>query len=108
MHGTKCQVKLHNKEKHTDVATCLNISTSTIRYWLSKYNNCFKNYIRITDKIINNYKTDHPHKSIKRLKFTKQITEYVEANEGCSLDDISKKATNSMISKPTICRVRRV
>lgn len=33
------------------------------------------------------------------------ITDYVNNNKGCSLNDICKNVTDNLLSKPTVCRV---
>lgn len=99
-----CFLKLHNKIKKKTISNTLDISINTINQWIYKYNYYYLNKIIITEEIINNYKDENKHKSIKRYEYTNAINTYVKNNMGCSLEDIRKYSTNNMLSKPTICR----
>ena len=78
------------------------ISINTIHYWINKYYNNYINKIKITNNTINEYKKNNIHKSKKRHLYSTRITEYVNTNNGDSLDNICKNATDSCLSKSTV------
>ena len=80
------------------------ISINTIHYWINKYFNNYINKIKVTINTINEYKKNNIHKSKKRHLYSTRITEYVNGNNGDSLDNICKNATNNCLSKSTVCR----
>jgi transposase len=59
----------------------------------------------ITKNTINEYKKNNIHKSTKRHLYSNRIIEYVKNNNGESLDNICKNATDNCLSKSTVCKI---
>jgi transposase len=99
-----CFEHLYQNTQKKIIAEKLMISINTIHYWINKYYNNYINKIKITNNTINEYKKNNIHKSKKRHLYSTRITEYVNTNNGDSLDNICKNATDSCLSKSTVCR----
>jgi hypothetical protein len=59
----------------------------------------------MTEKQFKNINTQYLHKSNKRFQYTDSIIQYVNNNNGCSLEDIKNNITNNNLSFSSICRV---
>ena len=78
----------------------LNISMGTINYWSILYSdNIINKYFLTTYNMIKKL-----HGLNKKKEYESAIIEYVNNNEGCTLNDIIKNVTNTL-SKSSICRL---
>jgi transposase len=92
---------LINKTKKSLISKILNISIMTINKWEILYR---ENIINKTFLI--NYKSAiNIHGLNKKNKYIESIINYVDNNEGCSLNDIKINATQNNLSNASICRI---
>jgi len=99
-----CFEYLHQNTHKKKVAAILKITVNTINNWINKYFDNYNNKIMITKNTINEYKKNNIHKSTKRHLYSNRIIEYVKNNNGESLDNICKNATDNCLSKSTVCK----
>lgn len=91
--------------KILNISKMLNISKQIIYIWINKYNFYFVNNIQLTKEI---YKNKPIHGSSKNYLYEKTIIDYVNNNNGCTLNDILKDNFNNnniKISKSSICKI---
>jgi len=88
-----------------NISIFLNISKQIIYKWINKFNYYFKNAIQLTKISYNKIIKSIPHKLAKLHFFEKYICDYVNNNNGCSLNDIINNNHNINISKSSICRI---
>ena len=69
------------------MSNLLNITICTLNNWFVKYNYYYVNNIQLTSSDYDKNKNEH--KSTKKTKYINLIIEYVNNNNGCSLNDIS-------------------
>jgi hypothetical protein len=81
------------------------INYSTLRCWFCKYNEFYINDAPLNEKEFKNINKQHVYKSNKRFKYTEPIIQYVNINNGCSLEDIKNNVTQDNLSFSSICRV---
>jgi transposase len=94
-----------NNIKISKIASILNISIMNIYLWIKKYNYFFLNNIQLTKEDYYKIKNFKPHRSSKIYLYETQICDYVNNNNGCSLNDIIFNIPNINISKSSICNI---
>ena len=102
-----CIRHYYNGEKINNISKIIDVSVTNIYNWIHKYFNNFNNGIYITDsefKIIKDIKLKQ-HKSNKTNKYEELICNYVNNNQGCSLNDILSNNPSVKLSKSFICRI---
>ena len=99
-----CFEYLHQNTHKKKVAAILKITVNTINNWINKYFDNYNNKTIITENTINEYKKNNIHKSKKRHLYSNRIIEYVNNNNGESLDNIRKNGTDNCLSKSTVCK----
>ena len=82
-----------------------NVSSITIYRWIDKYNYYFINNTPLTEKIFEEIKKSKIHRASKIHIYEKDICQYVESNNGCSLNDILENIPDAKLSKSTICNL---
>ena len=82
-----CFEYLHQNTHKKKVAAILKITVNTINNWINKYFDNYNNKTIITENTINEYKKNNIHKSKKRHLYSNRIIEYVNNNNGDSLDN---------------------
>jgi transposase len=92
---------LINKTKKSLISKILNISIMTINKWEILYR---ENIINKTF-LINHKSAINIHGLNKKNKYIESIINYVDSNEGCSLNDIKINATQNNLSNASICRI---
>ena len=92
--------KLINKQKITKISETLNLSVTTINKWKYLYKDCIKNNTYITKNISTNI-----HGLNKKNKYIDSIKNYVDNNQGTTLDKLVKEVTNNDLSKSSVCRI---
>ena len=93
--------KLINKQKITKISETLNLSVTTINKWEILYQ---ENIINKTFLI--NYKSAiNIHGLNKKNKYIDSIKNYVNNNQGTTLDKLVKEVTNNVLSKSSVCRI---
>ena len=80
----------------------MGIDKNTLYDWRNKYKTYFDNNIYLTKEALKKHKKIH--KSSKKHIYEKTIIDYVNNNNGCSLDDIHT-CIDKKISKSTICNI---
>ena len=92
--------KYINKCKLSEISLQLQISRQTLKRWTYLYKNNIENKSLLKNKdFIKSKRCTN-----KKEYFKKNVIEYVNNNEGCSLDDIYKYI-NKKISKSSLCRI---
>ena len=86
------------------VAKLIEVSLRTIYNWYYKYNSFFQNNIHITNEYLKNISV---RKTNKINNYKDAINNYVNNNEGCSLNDLYEHI-NKDISKPSICKILKL
>ena len=94
-----------NNIKISKIASILNISIMNIYLWIKKYNYFFLNNIQLTKEDYYKIKNFKPHRSSKIYLYETQICDYVNNNNGCTLNDIIFNIPNINISKSSICNI---
>ena len=92
--------KLINKQKIIKISEAVNISITTINKWKYLYKDNIQNKTYIKSNISTNI-----HGLNKKNKYIDTIKNYINNNEGSSLDKIVKEVTNNELSKSTVCRL---
>jgi hypothetical protein len=82
-----------------------NTTYTTFHNWVCKYNDIFIKNIPMTASQFKSINTQYLHRSNKRSQYADSIIQYVNNNNGCSLDDIKNNVTNNNLSFSSICRV---
>lgn len=100
-----CISHFHDKISVINISKILRVSIANIYKWLNKYNYYFINGIQITDDNFKTIKNNHHHGLNKINQFEKQVCNYVNDNNGCSLNDIINNIPNINISKSSICKI---
>ena len=92
--------KLINKQKITKISETLNLSITTINKWKYLYKNNIENNTYITKNSSTNI-----HGLNKKNKYIDSIKNYVNNNQGTTLDKLVKEVTNNDLSKSSVCRI---
>ena len=100
-----CIFHYANNIKIANIASILNISIPTIYLWIHKYKHFFYNNIQLSDTDYYKIKNYKPHGSSKIFLYENKICEYVNNNNGCSLNDIINNIPDINISKSSICNI---
>ena len=90
---------LITKKPKKEIASILKITRPTLNLWITKYSDNILNMEQVTQKSSNML-----HKNNKINKYLKPVKLYVDANIGCSLNDIHEHI-NKDISKSSICNI---
>lgn len=88
--------------KMKEISTFLDINISTLYKWLNIYKNNFNSNILFTEKTFKEQKKIHG--ASKTHNYEASIVEYVDNNNGCSLNDIHMHI-DKHISKSSICKL---
>ena len=94
-----------NNKNKIKTSKILNISNGTFNNWFIKFNYYFINNTQLTINDYNTIKKQNIHKLTKQHKFKDNIIDYVNNNNGCTLNNINKDITKDNISLSTICRI---
>jgi len=92
--------KYINNCKLSEISSNLQISRQTLQRWVCIYKNNIENKSLLKDKDFIKSKRS----TNKKEHYKKNIIDYVNKNEGCSLDDIYNHI-NKEISKSSLCRI---
>jgi transposase len=92
--------KLIDKQKITKISETLNLSVTTINKWKYLYKDYIKNNTYITKNI-----STKIHGLNKKNKYIDSIKNYVNNNQGTTLDKLVKEVTNNDLSKSSVCRI---
>jgi hypothetical protein len=90
--------KFINEESLNDISKALNVHINTLYYWIIKYDYNIKNKINIELE-----KKDFFRNTNKKHIYKDSIINFINKNEGCSLNDIYH--VNKQISKSTIINI---
>jgi len=94
--------KYNSGTKMKEISAFLDISISTLYRWFKLYKNNFDSNILFTEKTFEEQKNIHGSSKVHNYEF--QIIEYVDNNNGCSLNDILMHIDKN-ISKSSICKL---
>ena len=90
---------LHTNKSKKEIASILKITRPTLNSWITKYSNNILNMEKVTQKSSSMF-----HKNNKINKYLESVRLFVDANIGCSLNDIHEHI-NKEISKSSICNI---
>jgi transposase len=93
-----------DKIKVVEIHKRYNISINTIYQWKKIYKDFIVTRTFLTHKLANT----QIHKSNKIHYYSNQVTDYVNNNNGCTLNQIKENATNNQLSKSSICRLLKM
>ena len=99
-----CIQHFNNKIKVPKISQLTNVSSITIYRWIYKYNYFFINNIPLSDLEFEKIKKSKIHRSSKIHMYEKKICEFVENNDGCSLNDIIN-INKIKLSKSSVCNI---
>ena len=100
-----CIFNYNNNNNKTKTSKMLNISNGIFNNWFNKFNYYFINNNQLTINNYNAIKKQNINKLTKQHKFKEDIIEYVNNNNGCTLNNINKDITKDNISLSAICRI---